>query len=131
MKEVPRRTTKLPDDVAVPAWRVLILSLDSLSTGKQCLYTACVAMWYNFFIDHGSALQDHQICEPFSFCREEEIWRQFSGSMRVTVIDGNGQSVERGLTDVKTGDKQAEWAEKYILPDQRHNGHETQWVALL
>lgn len=35
---------------------VLIVSLGSLSTAKQCLYTACAAMVHNF-IDHSSVWQ--------------------------------------------------------------------------
>lgn len=52
----PCRPAKLPDDVDVPACHILILSLGSLSTGKQCLYAACVAIWYTFLIGHGSTL---------------------------------------------------------------------------
>lgn len=74
-------------------------------------------MWYNFIIDHGSALQDHQISELFSFCRKEEIWRQSSGSMRVTVINGNiACLLKEHMFDWTS--KQAKGAGKNILPYQ-------------
>lgn len=65
-----------------PVCRVVMLSLGSLSTTKQRLYTPCVYNTFFFLIDHGSALQDHGTLYLLSFRREEEIRQQISGSVQ-------------------------------------------------
>lgn len=76
--------TKLPDDSDVHACCILILSLGSLSTGKQCLYNAYVAMWHTFsFLSIMAAYwKDHEFRELLSICEKEEIRRQTSGTAR-------------------------------------------------